>query len=379
MASALVIGILTLMPTPTGGDSTVGRSLLLTDIVLNVLLFMPFGGGLALTGRTPVRAALVAATVSVMIELCQLSWIPGRDASIHDVVTNTLGGGLGAIIVAGWGRRAAVWRRLGPAIAAAAVVAWNVGGLLIAPGVPSGNGWYGQWAHEFARTTLFPGRIVSFQVRGLPIPDGPIAATDALQAKLGATDTVRAVVVLTTGRAFTGRAQLAGVVSPTGGDFLGLWQQGQSVLGFPRLRMTNAGLRGPVFIVREAIPEQAGDSVTVSMEWSLRHVTLSAESRIGRKEQRLTLTPEVFWAGFLPFDYDLGGTNWWISVLAAGAVFFPIGLGLTRRAAWGLGVSVLTLAGGPFLLGCAASSALTWVLGLAAATCGILLGRLLRF
>lgn len=68
-------------------------------LLLNVLLFVPLGAGLAvLAAWSWWRVALAAAVASTMIELLQLA-LP-RDADPWDVVTNTLGAATGALVVA---------------------------------------------------------------------------------------------------------------------------------------------------------------------------------------------------------------------------------------------------------------------------------------
>ena len=72
------------------------------EVGLNVLLFVP----LSLLGwflvRQGVRFWVVAAAVlSVTIELVQLA-IPGRTTSFWDVVANTSGAAVGALLALGW-------------------------------------------------------------------------------------------------------------------------------------------------------------------------------------------------------------------------------------------------------------------------------------
>lgn len=72
-----------------------------SDIVLNVLLFVPFGAWAALRlGRTwTIRSILGGALLSVGIEVSQALEAAGRLASATDVVTNTTGTALGFLLV----------------------------------------------------------------------------------------------------------------------------------------------------------------------------------------------------------------------------------------------------------------------------------------
>lgn len=86
---------------------TLHRRVSRSDVVSNVLLFMPFGGMLAVRrvrrgtglGATLLGAALAGMALSVLVETCQL-FAPSRVSSLVDVMTNTSGATLGA--TAGW-------------------------------------------------------------------------------------------------------------------------------------------------------------------------------------------------------------------------------------------------------------------------------------
>jgi glycopeptide antibiotics resistance protein len=71
-----------------------------SDLVLNVLLFMPFGAWAAVRlGRTWMAAAIAGgAVLSIGIELSQAIEATGRSASTTDVVTNTAGAALGFLV-----------------------------------------------------------------------------------------------------------------------------------------------------------------------------------------------------------------------------------------------------------------------------------------
>lgn len=78
---------------------------ILVDTVGNIVVFLPFGiaiyFALSLQGASQLRATIVATligmTVSVIYEIAQF-WIPGRAVASDDVILNTLGAGLGALV-----------------------------------------------------------------------------------------------------------------------------------------------------------------------------------------------------------------------------------------------------------------------------------------
>src|ERR1700728_432499 len=66
-----------------------------SDFGLNVLLFVPFGFGLRLAGIRRRTVCLVVVASTVTIELLQYSVIAGRDSDLSDILSNSLGGGIG--------------------------------------------------------------------------------------------------------------------------------------------------------------------------------------------------------------------------------------------------------------------------------------------
>src|SRR6185437_8188349 len=94
------IAIMTLTPQP--GPPAFAPSLCVLcgemavqDIILNVILFVPFGMGMRLAGVRRHRVIAISFCLTVVIELLQMHIIAGRDSSLGDVITNTLGGVLG--------------------------------------------------------------------------------------------------------------------------------------------------------------------------------------------------------------------------------------------------------------------------------------------
>lgn len=81
-------------------------------VLLNILLFVPLGATLALlTRRTWWWVTLLAAVGSAAIEVVQGLWL-AREASWSDVVANTIGAFVGAVVVSLLARPG--WRRAGP-------------------------------------------------------------------------------------------------------------------------------------------------------------------------------------------------------------------------------------------------------------------------
>jgi len=64
---------------------------LVADFIRNIVLFAPMGFGLRLAGVRPRWAILAGALLSATVELLQIRVIVGRDASVLDWISNTLG------------------------------------------------------------------------------------------------------------------------------------------------------------------------------------------------------------------------------------------------------------------------------------------------
>src|SRR5688500_2568333 len=61
----------------------------LAELLQNLILFIPFGIGLALAGVPRLRSVALGALLSFSVEFAQ-QWIPGRDPSVGDIVCNTI-------------------------------------------------------------------------------------------------------------------------------------------------------------------------------------------------------------------------------------------------------------------------------------------------
>ena len=157
------------------------------DAILNVVLFTPVGVALAVLIR-PARAILAGILLSVAIESAQL-WVPGRHSSVGDLVFNTTGTLLGALLLA------AVPMLLRPTRVAARRLAlgWSAavllvlfGGLwLMQPSLPVAN-YYGQWTPRLGSYAFYDGQVVGARIGELALPswrlDDSAVARDAMRA-----------------------------------------------------------------------------------------------------------------------------------------------------------------------------------------------------
>jgi hypothetical protein len=206
VAGAAFIAWLTLLPNTgaiAAGDSGCCNT---SDILLNTLLFVHLGIGLALLGLGPLAAGAIGGTLSIAIEVAQLFWVQGRDAAAHDVFSNALGTALGALVLARWAGRVEWWRWMSVLVGAGIVGAWFAAAFMVRPSYASPRRWESQWAREFEGSVRYPGQIVGLTLQGVPIPDGRIVGALELRRRIVATDTLRLVATILTAGSFQGRA-----------------------------------------------------------------------------------------------------------------------------------------------------------------------------
>ena len=149
---------------------------------LNILLFVPFGWGLALL-KGPVLAVGASFGLSSMVELIQTT-LPGRHSALGDIVANTAGGALGAGLFLLHTRIAyllqgpPLWLKLAAALLPTTVFAATA--VLSAPTFPDGE-YHGQWTRRLGTLKPYPGKVISAFVGELPLPDHRLPNQDAVR------------------------------------------------------------------------------------------------------------------------------------------------------------------------------------------------------
>lgn len=188
---AALVGIAVATLTPVQGEAVRPWNACLfcgdlgsADTIVNVLLYLPLGIALALANVRPRTAVAMGLVLSTAIELTQLS-LPGRDPSLRDILTNTLGTGLGILLVYRadrWlvPRHAAAWSLVAAAVAAAIVMAT---GWLLHPALPHGQ-YFGQWTPHHEHLEPYDGRVLTASLNGIPIPSKALARSAEVRASL---------------------------------------------------------------------------------------------------------------------------------------------------------------------------------------------------
>lgn len=375
-ASGLSILLLTLTP-QTVHSGRQGFST--TDLVLNIVLFFPLGVGLALFGVRAWAAALIGGLSSACIELAQSSLIPGRDGSMHDVISNLAGTIAGVLMALYWPERQRWWRRVGGPVSGVIALFASLGGILVLPASAPDRPWYVQWQHDFGAQERFRGRVLSLRYEGLDLPDGTTIAVGQIRGRIARADTTVFDLVVVTGSQSREEVQIAGIVMGwPGPHLLNVLQMGNSLIVRPRLALSEWGFASPAIQVRDALPDFPGDTVLVQVRTSRKAVQVLVRGRATR-QATLRLSADLAWLGFSPGDFLGPGSSatWWLRGLASMAAFTFLGLASVNRR-WLQGAGFLGwILGGPLLFGIAPSPLAVIALGFTGLILGNLLGRAL--
>ena len=358
----LAIAALTLTPRP-GTESISALCLVCgargaADAALNLLLFAPLGwlAGAARSRRFPrggagaplVWAGAVGALVSLAVEVVQMP-IPGRDASLGDLVFNTLGAGVGAGAWILLGRPHEPSRALARVVAAslAGAAAVFVGAWLLGPSVPDTE-WWGQWTPDLGHLAEYRGSVLAAGIGALPVAAGRIAEPQPVRAALRRAEPVR--ILLETGPPPDGVAPIFSIYDAEQREILLVGADGRDgILRFrtrgSARRFEDVPIRFPdafeavspgdtvrVALVAEAAPRSWGDGACLTVG--------------GRPAACSRWSPAAAWNLLLPLGGAAGRA---LELLWLALLFAPAGVLAARAggrapfAAGGLAVAAVAL------------------------------------
>jgi len=319
-----------------------------SDVVANLLLFLPFAMGLRLAGLTWRRTVLVAATVSFAVELLQLLAIPGRDASLSDLLTNTTGAAIGATIahwlpVAIRPSPAQAARFLGAGTAgwlgALAVSAW-----LVTPGIAAGPLLSG-WAGATGERDIFFGEIHQVRLDGASMPRNGAPPDSAVIRRRLAGGEFRLEAEVNSGGPVAYPSWIyklkAGRINQ-----LTLFQLGRHAGVAVPVRGTGLRLRALTVTLAEAFPAVAGHTVRLKASAAGGVVTLRSTYGGVTHAIEFGLSPAYGWRLISPFQMGIGnGVRWFTAMLLALSVL-PLAYWAARASAWVRWVLPVAIAAG---------------------------------
>ena len=332
LGGILLISALTLMPTPEEAGRAAATPVYCilcgdtgsVDFLLNILLFIPLGLGLRLAGVSWRRTMLLCAILTCGIELLQMKAIAGRDASLGDVLANSTGGGLGALLGAEWRRLVrpakVLVRPLAAGYALVLFALWCGTAWALGPDFPRTGRWFGASAPELGNFDQFLGEPLVVTAGGEALPVGPLHDQEQVTATLAA-DPVMAFRAVLAGptRAL---APVGLIVDDTEGDVLLLGQDGSDLAFEVRMRAARLKLRNPRVSLQDGLAGLPGD--TVDAQGALRNGAFELISRNGGqvRTRHLGLSASWGWNLAAPWDPVLGrGVHALTALWIAGLLF----------------------------------------------------------
>jgi len=333
----VVVAALTLSPQPTGhhGPALQLLSACLicgdrgtSDALLNLLLLAPLGLLLNERGWRPLRVVGTALLISASIEFAQ-HFIPGRYSNLGDVVWNTTGAWVAAVL---WSARrrwlpgnahdAARLRKL--AILTAPLVTLMFGWLM-APDWPAEPYW-GQWTPALGFMAQYRGSVVSARLDSTPLPSRRLPARQHPRSLLLRDWTIEAKVVK--GPPTAGLAPIVNIYDGEQQEVTMLAALGEDLVYRERTRTRQLRFDDPARWAPGALSAVApGDTMQVG-------VVRRGTSRclvVNGSEACPAFTPGRAWALLLPFQPWPAWARESLDAAWMFALFLPVGFWSERR------------------------------------------------
>ena len=349
-----------------------------SDFLVNVILFAPLGAALAWRGWSLRRVAVAAVLASGLVETAQL-FIPGRDPSLGDILSNSLGAVVAAAVV----RWAPIWLRPATpgrwALAGSLVAALALctGGHLLTTRLPESI-YYGQWTPNLGHLFWYRGRVLGATLGDLRLPPRRLENSSLARRRVleGAPLTARVIAGNRTPRL----APIVSIYDENQREIVLLGADRDDLVWRIRAHASDFGLDQPDLRFRSALQGVAsGDSLHVAAwrEGTTYCLRVNQRQRCGEG-----ISPARSWALFM-YPESLAQ---WVRVLLDGAwvaaLCLPVGLwsvGAHRVAAAVTGaILAAALALAPVANGIAAITVLDWAWAAAGWLSGAGATRLLR-
>jgi hypothetical protein len=310
------------------------------DVVINLLLFIPAGLGLGLLGRSVSNAALIGFAISLIVETLQLTVIPGRDASLSDLLTNTMGAAMGAAI----GLRSALFLNPNPRQAVRlAFLAGSVwigiqsgSALLLQPWVPTAP-LRAAWARIRPGHPPFDGQVKSAWVSGAAVLHDSVPADRELRHRLNRRD-IRLTLDLVSGKNPLDWSPLFELRAPQG-SVLAVDGAGRDLAFQAPARSFDLRLRRPTLRLSGALPREAGRSFQVAAGEQGGVLWATWEVQNVRHRSSQALSPSLGWSLVIPFDYGYGPGVHLLTGLWVAGLLLPLGYWSGRSGRGGVGIA----------------------------------------
>lgn len=150
-----------------------------TDVLLNLLLFLPLGLFARAERWSLARTTVAVVFLTVTIELCQSILLAGRDASLSDVLANSVGG------VGGWLLLPTLLHALHPSrrfasraviiIGSCSALVWLATGFGLRVALSDTAPWVGQPMRLWPGHVRYPGTLQRASLSGVGVEDDPLS------------------------------------------------------------------------------------------------------------------------------------------------------------------------------------------------------------
>lgn len=301
------------------------------DNVLNILLFLPLGFGMRLAGAGRWRSLFMALGVTLLVEGLQLSIVRGRDASIGDVMMNTLGAFIG-ILLADWRRallrpapRAARWLAMASAAWCCCLIA--LGGWAFRLDIADGN-YTALLAPDLTDIELFEGQVRAADVNGTPIHNGDVVGNASAIASLARSGNLAVQATVDPAGATYDIAPIVALGPASQPLVIELGQRRRDLAFRIRLRASRLRLRTPTVAMAGVFPgsDDPHDRATVAgMVSASQRLRLAFRSSQRSASATLELNPFLGWWLFMPFNVANMRVVGAASAFWTALLFFPLG------------------------------------------------------
>lgn len=277
------------------------------DILLNMLLFVPLGVGLRLTGLSLWKAVFICCAVSVSIEIAQAVTVRGRASTLSDILTNTSGGAIGYWLA----RSAPTWLAPSRKDAARLLAAWAATWLLIqivssyvfSPSL-SQSQYHGQTARPGGRA-MFHGQVDSARIGAIPISNGALADSRSVRELLLSGTPILGFVRLA--EPTPNFASIIRVADDEQRGITSLSEEGDRLVFVIRTGASNLRLREPAFgmpgVFTDVSPraDSAAETLVLSARFDHGNVQLIAQTGSVQRERNFRPRAAQAWSVLVPF------------------------------------------------------------------------------
>jgi hypothetical protein len=298
----------------------------IADVTANLVLFLPFATGLRLAGWSWLRTLAAAGLVSFSVEVLQFLLVSGREASLSDLLTNTVSGAMGAALGRVLpGLAAPTPTRAARLLASALVVPLAVLGVwawLLGSDLPPGE-LLSHWAHESPEIETFDGRLraVRLNDRMMPANDPPPDSARLRQEVVAGRIDLEADVI--SGPPTAAKSWIYMLRVPLGGAVL-LEQRRRVVVFDVPARALRYRLFPPSVSLADGLPAESGTAATIRATDHGGELALSSDYGGYTRTVALGITPAYGWSLISPFQFA-GGTARWMTALFLALLYFPAG------------------------------------------------------